>query len=157
MGRSKVVLIVLDGWGIGAGDRTDAVATANTPFIDGLRSTAANATLLTDGVHVGLPEGQMGNSEVGHLNIGAGRIVYQDLVRIDKAIADNSLTHIPELQEAFAKAALPGARLHLMGLLSDGGVHSMRSHAEALCHLAEKKGLKNVFVHAFTDGRDADP
>jgi len=157
MGRNKVALIILDGWGIGAGDRTDAIAVANTPFIDSLHGSTASATLLTDGEHVGLPPGQMGNSEVGHLNIGAGRVVYQDLVRIDKAIAEDALGTIPELQEALHKAAAPGVHLHLMGLLSDGGVHSMRSHAEALCHLAHKQGLKEVFVHAFTDGRDADP
>lgn len=154
---NKVVLIVLDGWGIGAGDRTDAIATANTPFIDGLRANAAHSTLLTDGEHVGLPKGQMGNSEVGHLNIGAGRVVHQDLVRIDKAIAEGSMERIPELIEAFAKASRPGVRLHLMGLLSDGGVHSSRSHAEALCQMADKAGLKEVYLHAFTDGRDADP
>lgn len=153
----KVVLIVLDGWGIGAGDRTDAIAAANTPFMDSLRSTVPNATLLTDGVHVGLPQGQMGNSEVGHLNIGAGRVVHQDLVRIDRAIAEGGLKDLPELREAFKKASEPGVRLHLVGLLSDGGVHSMRTHAEALCQLADHAGLKEVFVHAFTDGRDADP
>lgn len=157
MGHKKVALIVLDGWGIGAGDRTDAIATANTPFVDGLSGTAACATLLTDGEHVGLPPGQMGNSEVGHLNIGAGRVVYQDLVRIDKAIAEDALGKISELQEALRKASAPGVSLHVMGLLSDGGVHSMRTHAEALCHLAHKRGLTDVFVHAFTDGRDADP
>lgn len=153
----KVVLIVLDGWGIGAGDRTDAIATANTPFIDGLLRDSPHAKLLTDGEHVGLPPGQMGNSEVGHLNIGAGRVVYQDLLRVDRAVADGSLERSATLQEAFAKASVPGTRLHLMGLLSDGGVHAMRTHAEALCHMAERAGLKEVFVHAFTDGRDTDP
>lgn len=153
----KVVLIVLDGWGIGAGDRTDAIAAAHTPFIDSLHTQAAHAQLLTDGEHVGLPNGQMGNSEVGHLNIGAGRVVHQDLVRIDNAIADGTLADIPELKEAFRKAAGKGVRLHLIGLLSDGGVHSMRTHAEALCRSAGKAGLSEVFLHAFTDGRDADP
>lgn len=157
MPTKKVVLIVLDGWGIGAGDNTDAIAKARTPFMDGLLRTAPHATLLTDGEHVGLPEGQMGNSEVGHMNIGAGRIVFQDLVRIDRSIREEQLEHDPVLREAFAKAKRPGARLHLMGLLSDGGVHAMRTHAEALCHMAEKAGVPNVFVHAFTDGRDADP
>lgn len=157
MDRNKVVLMVLDGWGIGAGDRTDAIAAAHTPFIDNLRREAPHATLLTDGEHVGLPPGQMGNSEVGHLNIGAGRVVHQDLVRIDKAIADGSLAAEPTLQQAFHTACAPGARLHLIGLLSDGGVHSMRSHAEALCHMAHQAGVKKLFVHAFTDGRDADP
>lgn len=153
----KVVLIIMDGWGIGAGDRTDAVAAANTPFIDSLYRTAPHATLLTDGVHVGLPPGQMGNSEVGHLNIGAGRIVFQDLMRVNNAIADGSLERDPVLQAAFAKARNTNKPLHLMGLLSDGGVHAMRVHAEALCHMAQRAGVQHVFVHAFTDGRDADP
>jgi len=157
MTERKVVLIVLDGWGIGAGDRTDAIAQANTPFIDGLYRTASHATLLTDGENVGLPPGQMGNSEVGHLNIGAGRVVYQDLMRVNKAIADGSLEQNPTLQTAFQQAQVPGKRLHLMGLLSDGGVHAMRTHAEALCHMAQRAGVKELFVHAFTDGRDADP
>lgn len=157
MAEQKVVLIILDGWGIGAGDRTDAIAQAHTPFIDSLNATAAHSTLLTDGVNVGLPEGQMGNSEVGHLNIGAGRIVYQDLLRVNKAIADGTLKNSPVLAEAFAHAAAPGKRLHLMGLVSDGGVHSMRTHAEALCQMAHDAGVKEIYVHAFTDGRDADP
>ncbi len=155
MATSKAILIIMDGWGLGAGDRTDAIAQARTPFIHGLMRTAAHAQLLTDGEHVGLPAGQMGNSEVGHLNIGAGRVVFQDLVRIDRAIADGSLEQEPALQAAFAAAR--GSRLHFMGLLSDGGVHSMRTHAEALCHMAARAGLKEVFMHAFTDGRDADP
>lgn len=154
---NKVVLIVLDGWGIGEGDRSDAIATASTPFVDSLRENEAHATLRTDGEYVGLPAGQMGNSEVGHLNIGAGRVVHQDLVRIEMAIADGTLEETPELKAAFARASRPGVRLHFMGLLSDGGVHSMRSHAEALCLMAEKAGLKEVYMHAFTDGRDADP
>lgn len=153
----KVVLIVMDGWGIGAGDRTDAVAAADTPFIDSLYRTAPHATLLTDGVHVGLPPGQMGNSEVGHLNIGAGRVVFQDLMRVNNAIADGSLERDPVLQQAFALACEPGRHLHLMGLLSDGGVHAMRVHAEALCQMAHRAGVAELFVHAFTDGRDADP
>ena len=155
MATGKAVLIIMDGWGLGAGDRTDAIAQARTPFIDGLMRTVPHAQLLTDGEHVGLPAGQMGNSEVGHLNIGAGRVVYQDLVRIDRAIADGSLEREPALQAAF-DAARKG-RLHFMGLLSDGGVHAMRTHAEALCHMAARAGLKEVFMHTFTDGRDADP
>jgi 2,3-bisphosphoglycerate-independent phosphoglycerate mutase len=157
MDRKKVVLMVLDGWGIGAGDRTDAIAQAHTPFIDSLYHDAAHATLLTDGEHVGLPKGQMGNSEVGHLNIGAGRVVHQDLVRIDKAIQDGSLAENPALREAFKAASEAGRKLHLMGLLSDGGVHAMRSHVEALCRMAQDQGLSNVYVHAFTDGRDTGP
>ncbi len=157
MAPHKVVLIIMDGWGIGAGDHTDAIAKADTPFINHLLATAPHATLLTDGEHVGLPPGQMGNSEVGHLNIGAGRVVYQDLVRIDRAISDGSLEQDPTLRAAFEAAKRPGRRLHLMGLLSDGGVHAMRTHAEALCHMAVRHGVQQVFVHAFTDGRDADP
>ncbi len=157
MNVRKTALIILDGWGLGARDTTDAVAAAHTPFMDQLLAEAPHAALLTDGEHVGLPVGQMGNSEVGHLNIGAGRVVHQDLVRIDKAIADGSLSHSTALREAFVKAAGTGRRLHIIGLLSDGGVHSHRIHAEALCHLAGEAGLKEVFVHAFTDGRDADP
>jgi 2,3-bisphosphoglycerate-independent phosphoglycerate mutase len=157
MHARKVALIILDGWGIGAGDHTDAVAQANTPFMDELLRTAPHATLLTDGENVGLPPGQMGNSEVGHLNIGAGRVVYQDLVRVDRAIADGSLATNPALVAALNAAKRPGARLHLMGLLSDGGVHAMRTHAEALCRIAVQKGVPAVYVHAFTDGRDADP
>lgn len=157
MAKKKCVLMILDGWGIGAGDHTDAIAQANTPFMDRLHVSVPNARLLTDGVNVGLPPGQMGNSEVGHLNIGAGRIVFQDLVRIDRAIADGSLETDPVLQEAFAKAMEPGRRLHFIGLISDGGVHSMRLHLEALCHMADRKGVKHMFLHAFTDGRDTDP
>ncbi|MBL7952589.1 MAG: 2,3-bisphosphoglycerate-independent phosphoglycerate mutase [Flavobacteriales bacterium] len=157
MHTHKVVLIIMDGWGLGAGDHTDAVANARTPFIDALYSTAPHSTLLTDGEHVGLPPGQMGNSEVGHLNIGAGRIVYQDLMRVNNAIADGSLEHNATLRKAFAAACAPGKRLHLLGLLSDGGVHAMRTHAEALCHMAYRAGVRDIYVHAFTDGRDADP
>ena len=157
MARKKVVLIIMDGWGIGAGDRTDAIAQSRTPFVDGLYERAPNATLLTDGPHVGLPSGQMGNSEVGHLNIGAGRVVRQDLVRIDHAIADGTMEQLDALRTAFAIAKEPGKKLHVLGLVSDGGVHSKRSHIEALCHMAARAGVKDVFVHAFTDGRDADP
>jgi len=153
----KTVLIILDGWGIGSGDGSDAIAQANTPFYDSLIAGAPHATLRTDGLHVGLPDGQMGNSEVGHLNIGAGRVVHQDLVRIDLAIADGSLEANPSLQAAFEHAKRNGGRLHLMGLISEGGVHSTRYHAEDLCKLAHKAGVKDTFVHAFTDGRDTDP
>ncbi|MBL0129067.1 MAG: 2,3-bisphosphoglycerate-independent phosphoglycerate mutase [Flavobacteriales bacterium] len=157
MSSGRVVLIIMDGWGLGAGDSTDAITQANTPFIDSLGRNALMAQLLTDGEHVGLPAGQMGNSEVGHLNIGAGRVVFQDLVRIDRAIADGSLEQEPELQAAFTIAKANGRKLHLIGLLSDGGVHSMRTHAEALCRMATRAGLTEVYLHAFTDGRDADP
>ncbi|MCB0757199.1 MAG: 2,3-bisphosphoglycerate-independent phosphoglycerate mutase [Flavobacteriales bacterium] len=153
----KVALIILDGWGIGAGDDTDAIAQAQTPFMDSLLRNAPHARLRTDGENVGLPPGQMGNSEVGHLNIGAGRVVYQDLVRIDRAIADGSLRRNAVLQEAFRVALTPGKRLHLMGLVGDGGVHASSVHLVALCKLADEAGLKEVFIHAFTDGRDTDP
>ncbi len=153
----KAALIILDGWGIGAGDSTDAIAQAKTPFINSLFSNSPHAQLLTDGENVGLPEGQMGNSEVGHLNIGAGRIVYQDLLRIDRAVADGTLAQNTVLQEAFTAAAVPGKRLHFMGLLGHGGVHAMQSHLVALCKMATTAGLKDVFIHGFTDGRDTDP
>ncbi|MBK8708358.1 MAG: 2,3-bisphosphoglycerate-independent phosphoglycerate mutase [Flavobacteriales bacterium] len=157
MNLHKVVLIIMDGWGLGAGDHTDAVATARTPFIDLLYRTAPHATLRTDGDQVGLPVGQMGNSEVGHLNIGAGRVVYQDLMRVNKAVEDGSLERNPVLGAAFAKAKESGRKLHLMGLLSDGGVHALRTHAEALCQMASRAGVQEIFVHAFSDGRDTDP
>ncbi len=153
----KTALIILDGWGIGAGDRTDAIAQARTPFIDSLTGSVPHARLRTDGEHVGLPAGQMGNSEVGHLNIGAGRIVYQDLARIGKAIADGSFGQSPVLREALREAAKPGKRLHLLGLVGNGGVHASSEHLVALCKEAGKAGLRDVFIHAFTDGRDTDP
>ena len=157
MATHKVVLIILDGWGIGKGDRTDAIAQASTPFIDHLRATVPHSTLLTDGVNVGLPAGQMGNSEVGHLNIGAGRVVYQDLLRIDRAVADGSLEQNAVLQQAFTEAKKSGKRLHFIGLVSKGGVHSSQAHLTALCGMASRAGVPEVFIHAFTDGRDADP
>ena len=153
----QAVLIILDGWGIGSGDASDAIASASTPFFDHLIRNAPHAKLLTHGGHVGLPDGQMGNSEVGHLNIGAGRVVHQDLVRIDRAMADGSLATHPVLLEILRHAKARGGRLHLMGLLSDGGVHSMRTHAEAICRIAREAGVNDVLVHAFTDGRDTDP
>ncbi|MGV9012662.1 MAG: 2,3-bisphosphoglycerate-independent phosphoglycerate mutase [Flavobacteriales bacterium] len=153
----KAALVILDGWGIGAGDHTDAIAQADTPFIKGLFTSAPHARLRTYGENVGLPEGQMGNSEVGHLNIGAGRIVFQDLMRVDRAVADGSLAQNPVLQAAFSDAAQPSKRLHLMGLLGNGGVHAMQAHLVALCKLSTEAGLKEVFIHAFTDGRDTDP
>ncbi len=157
MKHNKAALIILDGWGIGAGDRTDAIAQANTPFIHELQRTAPHARLRTDGEHVGLPAGQMGNSEVGHLNIGAGRVVYQDLVRIGRAIADGSLGRNPALLDAFRAAAKGGTRIHLLGLIGNGGVHASSDHLLALCREAAQFGLQDVFIHAFTDGRDTDP
>jgi 2,3-bisphosphoglycerate-independent phosphoglycerate mutase len=152
----KAALIIMDGWGHGRPDESNAIHLANTPFIDSLYNTVPNAELRTDGVNVGLPEGQMGNSEVGHLNIGAGRIVYQDLQRINVAIESGELSENPELKRALALAK-DGRRLHFMGLLSDGGVHSSQVHLHALLDICAAQGLKEVFVHAFLDGRDTDP
>lgn len=153
----KTVLLILDGWGHGDKSASDAICHAKTPFIDSLYNTCPHAELRTDGRNVGLPEGQMGNSEVGHLNIGAGRIVNQDLVRINLAIEDGSVRHIPALKTAFQAAKAPGKKLHLMGLVSDGGVHSSQEHLHALVSLAKEEGVADVRVHAFTDGRDCDP
>lgn len=152
----KAMLIIMDGWGHGASDHTNAIHLAKTPFIDSLYSSAPNTELRTDGEHVGLPEGQMGNSEVGHLNIGAGRIVYQDLQRINLALDSGEFAENPELLKALALAK-EGRRLHLMGLLSDGGVHSSQAHLHGLLDICHEHGLEEVFVHAFMDGRDTDP
>lgn len=157
MKKSKVLLMILDGWGIGKGDKGDAIAAANTPFYDYCLKNYPNSRLFTDGENVGLPEGQMGNSEVGHLNIGAGRIVYQDLVKINKAIASGEFFKNRVLKEAMEYARTQGKSVHLMGLVSDGGVHSHINHLFALIDMAEKEGIQNVFIHAFTDGRDCDP
>lgn len=153
----RTALIILDGWGLGARDANDAVHVAHTPFVDGLFATAPHATLRTDGEHVGLPAGQMGNSEVGHMNIGAGRVVYQDLLRIDRAVEAGTLAAEPVLQAALAKAQETGRRLHFMGLVSEGGVHSQQAHLHALCHAAKVAGVSDFIVHAFTDGRDTAP
>lgn len=149
--------MILDGWGIGRGDESDAIAQANTPFVDSLYKEVPNCTLTTHGESVGLPEGQMGNSEVGHLNIGAGRIVYQMLVRINRSFKDGSIQKLPAIQKMF-KLAEEGKKIHLMGLLSDGGVHSHQEHLFNLLKLFREKGLdQQVFIHLFTDGRDTDP
>lgn len=161
MPKQPVVLIIRDGWGINPGGRAravengDATLLAKTPFHDHLYATYPQSTLSASGMDVGLPEGQMGNSEVGHLNLGAGRIVYQDLTRINKAILDGELATNPVLQEAFAKAA--GRRLHLLGLVSDGGVHSHQLHLVALAKAAKAAGVDDIMVHAITDGRDTSP
>jgi 2,3-bisphosphoglycerate-independent phosphoglycerate mutase len=157
MADKKLALIILDGWGHGKKDDSDMVHQARTPFVDSLYESCPNAELRTDGENVGLPEGQMGNSEVGHINIGAGRIVHQELVRIDKAIEDGSLARDPKLREAFSYAEENGKKVHIMGLLSDGGVHSHQRHIQALTDIASEQGVKDLFVHAFTDGRDTDP
>src|SRR5687768_313670 len=132
---TKLALVILDGWGIGDGSKSDAIANAKTPFVDSLYKKYPHSTLLTFGEHVGLPDGQMGNSEVGHLNIGAGRIVFQDLVRINNTIKDKSFFDNPVLTKAFEYAKESGKPVHLMGLVSDGGVHSTSSHLYALCEM----------------------
>ncbi|MBA3900057.1 MAG: 2,3-bisphosphoglycerate-independent phosphoglycerate mutase, partial [Bacteroidetes bacterium] len=153
----KVALLILDGWGLGDGTKADAITIAKTPFVDSLLQNYPNSTLVTSGEAVGLPEGQMGNSEVGHLNIGAGRIVYQDLGKINKAIKDKTIDENPVLLEAFAFAKKNNKAIHFLGLLSEGGVHSSQKHLLKLCDMAKDNGLKDVFIHAFTDGRDVDP
>jgi 2,3-bisphosphoglycerate-independent phosphoglycerate mutase len=153
---TRVCLIILDGWGHGRKDRSDAVYQAETPFADFLDRTHPNGELRTDGENVGLPEGQMGNSEVGHMNIGAGRIVYQDLVRINKSIRDHEFNRQPVLLSAIQSARDRGVGLHFIGLVSDGGVHSHIDHLKALCDLAHNQSYP-AFIHAFTDGRDTDP
>lgn len=150
-------LIILDGWGIGNGSKSDAIANANTPFMDSLLQKYPNATLKTSGEDVGLPDGQMGNSEVGHLNIGAGRIVYQELTRINKSIRDKEFQQNSTLLAAFAEAKKRNSKIHFIGLVSKGGVHSSQEHLYALCEMAKTHGLEKVFIHAFTDGRDCDP
>ncbi|MFT6279714.1 MAG: 2,3-bisphosphoglycerate-independent phosphoglycerate mutase, partial [Flavobacteriales bacterium] len=156
MTKKKVCLIVLDGWGHGSKDNSDAVFMAKTPFMDALERDFPSAELRTDGEHVGLPDGQMGNSEVGHMNIGAGRVVFQDLVKINNAVKDGSFAKHPVLLNAMQNAK-EGKALHFMGLLSDGGVHSTQAHLHALCDLAVEQGVERVYIHAFTDGRDTDP
>lgn len=153
----KVALLILDGWGHGDHSKSDGIYHAKTPFMDGLEKESANAELLTHGEHVGLPEGQMGNSEVGHLNIGAGRIVYQELTRINKSIKDGEFQNNQVLIEAYRLAKEKSKAVHLIGLVSDGGVHASAEHLYALCDLAKDQGLADVFIHAFTDGRDCNP
>lgn len=149
--------MILDGWGKSPDPKVSAIENANTPFVDSLYRNYPNANLLTDGMNVGLPEGQMGNSEVGHMNLGAGRIVYQDLAKINLAVKENTLRDEPVLQDAFAYAKKEDKAIHFLGLLSDGGVHSHTSHLRGLIEAGESAGVKKMFVHAFTDGRDVDP
>jgi 2,3-bisphosphoglycerate-independent phosphoglycerate mutase len=153
----KVILMILDGWGHSPDPNVSAIDNANTPFIDNLYKNYAHATLRTDGLNVGLPEGQMGNSEVGHINLGAGRIVYQELTRINLAVQNNTFVKEQVIQDAFHYAKENGKNVHFLGLLSDGGVHSHTSHLKGLITAAESYGLENIFIHAFTDGRDVDP
>ncbi len=155
--NKKAILLIMDGWGYGNHDSSNAVEKANTPFFDKMLETYPNSRLEASGEWVGLPEGQMGNSEVGHMNLGAGRIVYQELVRINKAIREKTIQHNPELLKAFAYAKEKNCNLHFIGLLSDGGVHSHINHLKALTSLAHEHNLQKVWVHGFTDGRDTDP
>lgn len=149
--------MILDGWGIAKNAKVSAVDQANTPFIDSLYRKYPHSKLEASGLAVGLPEGQMGNSEVGHMNIGAGRVVYQDLVRINKAVEENELDQNTVLTSAFDYALAGNKNVHFIGLLSDGGVHSHIGHLKGLVSIAHRKGIKNLFVHAFMDGRDTDP
>lgn len=161
MAKKPVVLIIRDGWGINPGGKAqaeangDATLLARTPFHDTLYASYPRGTVSASGEDVGLPEGQMGNSEVGHLNLGAGRVVYQDLTRINKSIREGELAHMPGLVDAFEKAK--GRRLHFLGLISDGGVHSHQDHLAALCNAAKAAGVEDLMVHAITDGRDTSP
>ncbi|WP_235298691.1 2,3-bisphosphoglycerate-independent phosphoglycerate mutase [Portibacter marinus] len=157
MATKKSMLIILDGWGHGKDPKVSAIAQAQTPFIDSLYNDYPNAELITFGMQVGLPDGQMGNSEVGHLNIGAGRVVYQDFTRINKAIQEGSFEQNEVLVQALKKASQKHQKVHLMGLVSDGGVHSHINHLKALIEATDKKGLRQVYIHAYLDGRDTDP
>ena len=155
--HKKVLLMILDGWGIAKNKEVSAIDHANTPFMDSLTLKYPHAKLQASGLAVGLPEGQMGNSEVGHMNIGAGRVVYQDLVKINQAVEDGSLSQNSILHDAYLEAAEKNKTVHLIGLVSDGGVHSHISHLKGLISAASDAGVKNLYVHAFTDGRDTDP
>ena len=153
----KALLMILDGWGIGNHSHADVIYNTPTPYWDYLLKTYPHSQLQASGENVGLPDGQMGNSEVGHLNIGAGRIVYQDLVKINKACADNSILQNKEIVSAFSYARDNGKNIHFMGLTSNGGVHSSLDHLFKLCDIAKEYGLENTFIHCFMDGRDTDP
>ena len=153
----KVILAILDGWGIGDQSKSDAIFNGDTPNIDRLTAKFPHSQLLTSGEDVGLPNGQMGNSEVGHLNIGSGRVVFQDLVRINKAIEDGSISENPQIISAFEYAKKNNKKIHFIGLVSDGGVHSSQKHLYKLCDIAKDYNLTDVYIHAITDGRDTDP
>ncbi|MBD0825490.1 2,3-bisphosphoglycerate-independent phosphoglycerate mutase [Aestuariibaculum marinum] len=155
--NKKVILMILDGWGNSPDPKVSAIDNANTPFIDSLYTKYPYATLRTDGLHVGLPEGQMGNSEVGHMNLGAGRIVYQDLVKVNLAVENKTLNTEKVLVDAFEYAKTNNKDVHFLGLLSDGGVHSHIKHLFGLIDAADEYGLEHTYIHAFTDGRDVDP
>ena len=153
----KALLMILDGWGIGDQGKDDVIFNTPTPYWDSLLATYPHSQLQASGENVGLPDGQMGNSEVGHLNIGAGRIVYQDLVKINRACADNSIMKNPEIVSAFSYAKEHGKNIHFMGLTSNGGVHSSFDHLFKLCDISKEYGIDNTFIHCFMDGRDTDP
>ncbi len=155
--NKKVILMILDGWGHSPDPKVSAIDHANTPFIDSLYHNYAHATLRTDGLHVGLPEGQMGNSEVGHMNLGAGRVIYQELTRINLAIQNKTLAKESVLLDAFAYAKQNNKKVHFLGLVSTGGVHSHIDHLKGLVEAAHQYGLNQLYLHAFTDGRDVDP
>jgi 2,3-bisphosphoglycerate-independent phosphoglycerate mutase len=155
--QKKVILVIMDGWGLGQEASSDAIRNARVPFVTSLYQAYPNTTLITYGEQVGLPDGQMGNSEVGHLNLGAGRIVNQELQRINVAVRDGSFVQNPVLLAAIRGALKDGKALHLLGLVSEGGVHSHTRHLEAIIDACKKEGLTQVYIHAFTDGRDTDP
>ena len=153
----KALLMILDGWGIGDQGKDDVIFNTPTPYWDSLLATYPHSQLQASGENVGLPDGQMGNSEVGHLNIGAGRIVYQDLVKINRACADGSILKNKEIVSAFSYAKENGKNIHFMGLTSNGGVHSSFDHLFKLCDISKEYGIENTFIHCFMDGRDTDP
>src|SRR5450631_3625982 len=157
MSDKRVILVIMDGWGLGRQKSSDAIQNAHTPFVSSLYGKYPNSTLITCGEMVGLPDGQMGNSEVGHLNIGAGRIVYQELQRINVAVRDGSFAKNPVLLQALRKAKTENKKLHLLGLVSAGGVHSHINHLKTIIDCCKSESVSKVFIHAFTDGRDADP
>ena len=155
--NKKVILLILDGWGITQDPKVSAIFNAKTPYINSLYDSYPSSELRTDGEHVGLPEGQMGNSEVGHMNLGAGRIVYQNLAKINIAVREGKLSKEEELLNAFKYAKDHQKNVHLLGLVSNGGIHSHSNHVKGILSAANDHGVKNVFLHAFTDGRDCDP
>ena len=156
--EKKALLMILDGWGIGKKNNGDVIYNTPTPYLDYLQAVSSVSQLQASGEDVGLPDGQMGNSEVGHLNIGAGRIVYQDLVKINRACKDGSILENPEIKSAYSYAKENGKKLHLMGLTSNGGVHSSLDHLKKLIEIGKEYGLKQqTFVHCFMDGRGTDP
>ena len=155
--NKKAILVILDGWGYGDHSKSDVIYNGETPFFKSLTQKFPNSQLQASGEDVGLPDGQMGNSEVGHLNIGAGRVLYQDLVKINRACADGSIAKNPEIVKAFTYAKENNKQIHFLGLVSKGGVHSSQEHLYKLLEVAKGFGVEKSFVHAFMDGRDTDP